>query len=188
MYAIRSYYGSYLGATFMTLLPVLLTNLGRAVKSSFPAIDSILPFIQQGRITSYNVCYTKLLRFNLRFGDASSMIECIWRTAFRAGIGADLALGSKELSKKYGAPEFSMAVKGMELPAYDPRPIQGIGLRITSYNVCYTKLLRLATPAARGANRPRPGSPGRPPQSEPSGRFSTGYPGECVLSRVRPGP
>jgi len=40
--------GSYLGATFMTLLPVVLTNLGRAVKSSFPIIDSIIPFIQQG--------------------------------------------------------------------------------------------------------------------------------------------
>lgn len=40
--------GSYLGATFMTLLPVALTNLGRAVKSTFPVIDNILPFIQQG--------------------------------------------------------------------------------------------------------------------------------------------
>lgn len=39
--------GSYLGATFMTLLPVVLTNLGRIVKSSFPLIDSILPFVQQ---------------------------------------------------------------------------------------------------------------------------------------------
>ncbi|HEY5903943.1 MAG TPA: hypothetical protein VIU39_15430, partial [Anaerolineales bacterium] len=39
--------GSYLGATFMTLLPVVLTNLGRMLKSSFPLIDSILPFIQQ---------------------------------------------------------------------------------------------------------------------------------------------
>lgn len=39
--------GSYLGATFMTLLPAILSNLGRAVKSSFPMIDSILPFIQQ---------------------------------------------------------------------------------------------------------------------------------------------
>ena len=39
--------GSYLGATFMTLLPAILTNLGRAVKDSFPVIDSIIPFIQQ---------------------------------------------------------------------------------------------------------------------------------------------
>ena len=39
--------GSYMGATFMTLLPAVLTNLGRALKGSFPAIDGILPFIQQ---------------------------------------------------------------------------------------------------------------------------------------------
>ncbi|MDD2922445.1 MAG: branched-chain amino acid ABC transporter permease [Anaerolineales bacterium] len=40
--------GSYLGAMFMTLLPVLLTNLGRAMKGSFPVLETILPFIQQG--------------------------------------------------------------------------------------------------------------------------------------------
>jgi branched-chain amino acid transport system permease protein len=39
--------GSFFGATFMTLLPALLTNLGRALKSYLPFIDSILPFIQQ---------------------------------------------------------------------------------------------------------------------------------------------
>lgn len=40
--------GSYLGAAFMTLLPVVLTNLGRVLKTSFPIIDNIIPFIQQG--------------------------------------------------------------------------------------------------------------------------------------------
>jgi branched-chain amino acid transport system permease protein len=40
--------GSFMGATFMTLLPVVLTNLGRAVKGFFPAIDNIIPFLQQG--------------------------------------------------------------------------------------------------------------------------------------------
>jgi len=39
--------GSFFGATFMTLLPAILTNLGRALKSSFPFIDAIIPFIQQ---------------------------------------------------------------------------------------------------------------------------------------------
>lgn len=39
--------GSFFGATFMTLLPAVLTNLGRALKSSLPFIDSIIPFIQQ---------------------------------------------------------------------------------------------------------------------------------------------
>ena len=39
--------GSFFGATFMTLLPAVLSNWGRALKSSLPFIDAILPFIQQ---------------------------------------------------------------------------------------------------------------------------------------------
>jgi branched-chain amino acid transport system permease protein len=39
--------GSFFGATFMTLLPALLTNLGRVLKGYFPIIESIIPFIQQ---------------------------------------------------------------------------------------------------------------------------------------------
>ncbi len=39
--------GSFFGATFMTLLPALLTNLGRALKTVIPTIDEIIPFIQQ---------------------------------------------------------------------------------------------------------------------------------------------
>ena len=39
--------GSFFGATFMTLLPALLSNLGRALKAYFPIIESIIPFIQQ---------------------------------------------------------------------------------------------------------------------------------------------
>lgn len=39
--------GSFFGATFMTLLPAVLTNLGRALKSYLPFIDSIIPFVQQ---------------------------------------------------------------------------------------------------------------------------------------------
>lgn len=40
--------GSFLGATFMTLLPAFLTNLGRAARSVIPHIDTLIPFIQQG--------------------------------------------------------------------------------------------------------------------------------------------
>jgi len=40
--------GSYLGAAFMTLLPVTLTNLGRALSRVFPVVDTVIPFIQQG--------------------------------------------------------------------------------------------------------------------------------------------
>jgi branched-chain amino acid transport system permease protein len=40
-------FGSFVGAAFMTLLPILLTNIGRAMKSTFPFIDAVIPFIQQ---------------------------------------------------------------------------------------------------------------------------------------------
>jgi branched-chain amino acid transport system permease protein len=39
--------GSYLGAIFMTLLPAVLSNLGRVIKGFFPGVEGILPFIQQ---------------------------------------------------------------------------------------------------------------------------------------------
>ncbi len=39
--------GSYLGAIFMTLLPVVLSNLGRALKGVFPVFEALVPFIQQ---------------------------------------------------------------------------------------------------------------------------------------------
>ncbi len=39
--------GSFFGAAFMTLLPAILTNMGRALKSTFPFVDAILPFVQQ---------------------------------------------------------------------------------------------------------------------------------------------
>ncbi len=39
--------GSVFGATFMTLLPAVLTNSGRALRSIVPNIDTLIPFIQQ---------------------------------------------------------------------------------------------------------------------------------------------
>jgi branched-chain amino acid transport system permease protein len=38
--------GSYFGAAFMTLLPALLTNLGRVLKSTFPMVEGLIPFFQ----------------------------------------------------------------------------------------------------------------------------------------------
>ena len=55
-------------------------------------------------------------------------------TAYRRGIGAELALGSKRLAAKYGRPELAMQVKGMEIPAYDPRGAQGMALSYATSN------------------------------------------------------
>lgn len=71
---------------------------------------------------------------DLKFGNASAIVELTWRTAYRSGLGNDLAEGAKRLAEKYGAPELSMDVKGQELPAYDPRGAQGLGLNYATSN------------------------------------------------------
>ncbi len=39
--------GSFFGAAFMTLLPAVITNLGRGLYRTFPTINTVLPFVQQ---------------------------------------------------------------------------------------------------------------------------------------------
>ena len=56
------------------------------------------------------------------------------KTAYREGFGDELAEGSYRLAESYGHPEFSMSVKKQELPAYDPRGQQGIGLNYATSN------------------------------------------------------
>ena len=71
---------------------------------------------------------------DLRFGNSAALVEAVWRTAHKAGFGKYLALGSKRLCEIYGHPEISMSVKGLEMPAYDPRGIKGIGLNYATAN------------------------------------------------------
>jgi aldehyde:ferredoxin oxidoreductase len=64
----------------------------------------------------------------IRFGDAAGMLDMVKKIAFRNGIGDELAEGSYRFAAKYGHAELSMSVKQQELPAYDPRGLQGHGL------------------------------------------------------------
>jgi len=69
-----------------------------------------------------------------RWGDAGKLREWVTDTAYRRGVGAELALGSKRLAAKYGRPDFAMQVKGMEIPAYDPRGARGMALSYATSN------------------------------------------------------
>jgi len=71
---------------------------------------------------------------SLKFGDAKALCEMALLTGTGEGFGAELGLGSKRLTEKYGRPELSMGVKGQEFPAYDGRGIQGIGLAYATSN------------------------------------------------------
>jgi aldehyde:ferredoxin oxidoreductase len=70
----------------------------------------------------------------LNFGDVDAMIEMVRKTAEGEGFGQKLALGSYHMAESYGHPEYSMTCKKQEMPAYDPRAIQGIGLNFATGN------------------------------------------------------
>jgi aldehyde:ferredoxin oxidoreductase len=71
---------------------------------------------------------------NIKWGDTKILVKLVEDIAYKRGIGAELALGSKRLAEKYGRPELAMQVKGMEIPAYDPRGVQGQALSYATNN------------------------------------------------------
>ena len=83
----------------------------------------------------------------LAWGDSDAMLELLRKITFREGIGDDIADAPARATEKWGAPEISMSVKGMSIPAYDPRGIKGMGVAYATSNrgACH---LRGYTPAA----------------------------------------
>ncbi len=71
---------------------------------------------------------------SLKFGDAEAILEWTKKMGAREGFGDKLAEGSYRLCEMYGVPELSMTVKKLELPAYDPRGVQGHGLNYATAN------------------------------------------------------
>ena len=66
--------------------------------------------------------------FGVRFGDVDGYVKMPALIASREGVGAELALGARALAAKYGHPELSFDVKGLELPGYDPRGSFGMSV------------------------------------------------------------
>ncbi len=70
----------------------------------------------------------------LKFGSSEAIIYYTKAMAFREGIGNKMADGAYRLAESYGHPELSMTVKKQEIPAYDPRVVQGQGLAYATNN------------------------------------------------------
>lgn len=70
----------------------------------------------------------------LNFGSSESIVYYTRQMAYREGLGDQLAEGSYRLADSKGQPELSMSVKKQELPAYDPRGVQGHGLNYVTSN------------------------------------------------------
>ncbi|MBI3978964.1 MAG: aldehyde ferredoxin oxidoreductase family protein [Chloroflexi bacterium] len=75
-----------------------------------------------------------LLDEPIGWGDAGRVRELVRQTGYREGLGDELADGARRLAERYGLPDVAMHVKGLELPAYDPRGAKGMGLAYATSN------------------------------------------------------
>ena len=107
----------------------LCNELGLDTISMGNTIGALFELIEKGKYPK-----EKLRGLDARWGSAEAIVELVWRTAYRSGVGDELAEGSKILTERYGAPELSMSVRGQELPAYDPRGAQGHALAYATSN------------------------------------------------------
>jgi aldehyde:ferredoxin oxidoreductase len=72
--------------------------------------------------------------FGLSFGKTDGILETIRQIARGEGRCAELGMGSKWLSERYGGKDFAIHAKGMELAAYEPRRSVGMGLGYATSN------------------------------------------------------
>jgi len=100
------------------------------VKANEIADDMGIDTISAGVIIAWAMEMTESGKydFGIKFGDSVKYQEYLKLLAKREGIGAELSLGMKALSKKYGGEDFAMHVKGLEYPMYEPRGSWGMAL------------------------------------------------------------
>lgn len=77
----------------------------------------------------------------IRFGNGPELEAIVRTIGLREGFGAELGEGSKRLASSCGHPEVSMSVKGMEIPAYDPRGsvLQALGYMTSPSGACHLR-------------------------------------------------
>ncbi len=78
----------------------------------------------------------------LRWGDSDAIVETLIKIANREGVGDVLANGVREAAKHFGpdAEDIALHVKGMELPAHEPRgesKILGLQYAVSARGACH---------------------------------------------------
>lgn len=75
-----------------------------------------------------------LIKEKIEFGDIKIIPGLIEKIASKKDIGELLSLGTKRIGEKLGATDFAINVKGLEIPAYDPRGVKGQALSYMTSN------------------------------------------------------
>jgi len=87
------------------------------------------------------------------WGKVEGLLELTRQIAVGKGIGKMLGLGVQQAAKAIGqgAEKLAMHVKGLELPAYDPRAIKGYGLSYATSNIGGSHMYGRPRPEIYGA-------------------------------------
>jgi aldehyde:ferredoxin oxidoreductase len=100
-----------------------------------------------------------LVKTNLKFGSYEGIDDALRDIGLSRNFGAEMAMGSRWLAKKYGGMEFAIQVKGLEMAGYDPRSMFGQGLayavanrgacHLSAYMVAFELLFGLLNPKTK---------------------------------------
>ncbi|MFX0072478.1 MAG: aldehyde ferredoxin oxidoreductase family protein [Candidatus Hermodarchaeota archaeon] len=102
----------------------LCNNLGLDTISTGVTISCAMELKERGLINEKS----------LNFGNKEIICDLIGKIASKEGIGAELAEGSLKFSEKHNGKDYAIQVKGLELPAYDPRGAFGHALNYAVSN------------------------------------------------------
>jgi aldehyde:ferredoxin oxidoreductase len=108
---------------WITLANDRCNHLGLDTISVGSTIGAAMELVEKGKLDA-----------PLKFGETDGVLDIIEDMAHMRGLGAEMSEGSKKLAERYGAPELAMQVKGLEIPAYDPRGAQGHALGYATSN------------------------------------------------------
>ncbi len=76
----------------------------------------------------------------------TELVELVRRIGEKDGVGALLGMGVRHYAYSTGCPDQAMHVKGLQLPAYDPRGVKGLGFSYATSNRggCHTRAYLVA--------------------------------------------
>ncbi len=83
----------------------------------------------------------EILDCDLSFGSSEGVKELIKKIARREDLGDEMAEGSLRFARSYDIPELAMQVKGLDIPAFDPRGLKGqaLGYMTSNRGACHLR-------------------------------------------------
>jgi aldehyde:ferredoxin oxidoreductase len=119
--------------------------------SAGSCIGFAMELYEKGILTKRDVGGLELI-----WGNQEAIIALLKKIVTREGIGDLLAEGTKRTAQKIGkgADKYAMHVKGLEIPAYDPRGAKAHGLNLATSNIGANHMTGYATQELFGIPEP----------------------------------